>query len=83
MDKERAKQAVLRAKATLKGVLDEGHPVLISRKLSNHVAWKAMLVGLAQGDAIRACRHLRIKDIVCVAVPPQSLASTAYQPKAP
>jgi D-alanyl-D-alanine carboxypeptidase len=72
-DKAAAQNAIQLARKQLKPVLSHGQPAVIQRQQEGNLGFAALLVGLAQEEAGKACKHLWGIGAYCLALNPDVL----------
>jgi D-alanyl-D-alanine carboxypeptidase len=68
-----AQNAIRKARQSLRGVLNAGRPVIIARKWEGTRRYNALIVGLSQKQAGKACKHLWNIGAYCLALNPKIL----------
>lgn len=71
--KAEAKAAVARSRKALQRAVPRGRPAIIAKGPESHKRYSALLVGLKQEDAGKACKQLRAAGLYCLALPPKQL----------
>jgi D-alanyl-D-alanine carboxypeptidase len=71
--KSAAQSAIQTARSQLKPVLSRGQPAVIQRQQEGNLGFAALLVGLAQDEAGKACKHLWGVGAYCLALNPEVL----------
>lgn len=74
-DKAKAKQVLDSAKQALGPLSKGGRPAIVQKAYEGSSRYSAMLVGLEQGAAGKACKALWEKNIYCLALSPQVLTN--------
>ena len=73
-DQDDAMRYLNKMRAQLQPVISTaGRPALVKRQVEDTVTWKALVVGLNQQEAIKACLHLIKSDNICLVQSPQVL----------
>ncbi|MEX2201525.1 MAG: D-alanyl-D-alanine carboxypeptidase family protein [Dongiaceae bacterium] len=72
-DKAQAEAVLTDARAKLDGIITKGRPAVIKRDLEGVSRFAALMVGLAQEDAGKACKHMWEQSIYCLALSPDVL----------
>jgi len=73
-DQDDAMRYLNKMRSQLRPVISTaGRPTLVKRQVEDTVTWKALVVGLNQQDAIKACLHLIKSDNICLVQSPQVL----------
>jgi D-alanyl-D-alanine carboxypeptidase len=72
-----ADTAIRKARQTLRGVLTAGRPVVVARHWEGIRRYNALIVGLSQKQAGRACKHLWNIGAYCLALNPKVLNNPA------
>jgi D-alanyl-D-alanine carboxypeptidase len=75
--KGQAQTAIRQARQSLRGVLTAGKPVIIARKWEGTRRYNALIVGLSQKQAGKACKHLWNIGAYCLALNPKILNNPA------
>lgn len=68
-----AQSAIRQARQLLSGVVGAGKPVVLSRKWEGVQRYNALIVGLSQKQAGKACKHLWAIGAYCLALNPKTL----------
>ena len=74
-ERGKAEQVLKSAKATLGGLAKGGRPAIVQKAYEGTARYSAMLVGLDQAAAGKACKALWDKDVYCLAVSPEVLGN--------
>jgi D-alanyl-D-alanine carboxypeptidase len=73
-DQDDAMRYLNKMRAELQPVIRRaGRPALVKRQVEDTITWKALVVGLSQNDAIKACLHLIKGDNICLVQSPKVL----------
>jgi D-alanyl-D-alanine carboxypeptidase len=72
-DKAQAEAVLTDARAKLDGVIGKGRPAVIKRDAEGVSRFAALMVGLAQEDAGKACKHMWEQSVYCLALSPEVL----------
>jgi D-alanyl-D-alanine carboxypeptidase len=75
--KGEAQNAIRKARQSLRGVLTAGRPVVVARHWEGIRRYNALIVGLSQKQAGRACKHLWNIGAYCLALNPKVLNNPA------
>jgi D-alanyl-D-alanine carboxypeptidase len=75
--KGQAQTAIRQARQSLRGVLTAGRPVVIARHWEGVRRYNALIVGLSQKQAGKACKHLWNIGTYCLALNPKILNNPA------
>jgi hypothetical protein len=68
-----AQSAIRQARQLLSGVVSAGRPVVMSRNWEGVRRYNALIVGLSQKQAGKACKHLWNIGAYCLALNPKTL----------
>jgi D-alanyl-D-alanine carboxypeptidase len=71
--KAEAQKSIAQARANLKGVVGGGRPAIVPRKWEGVSRYSALLVGLDQQQASKACKHIWSVGAYCLALSPEVL----------
>jgi D-alanyl-D-alanine carboxypeptidase len=74
-DRDKAEQVLKSAKHSLGTLAKGGRPAIVQKAYEGTARYSAMLVGLEQQAAGKACKALWDKDVYCLAVSPQVLGN--------
>jgi D-alanyl-D-alanine carboxypeptidase len=74
-DKIKAQQVLDKAKQSLGPLAKGGRPAIVQKAYEGSAKYSAMLVGLEQGAAGKACKAMWEKNIYCLALSPQVLGN--------
>ncbi len=74
-ERGKAEQVLKSAKQTLGGLAKGGRPAIVQKAYEGTARYSAMLVGLDQAAAGKACKALWDKDVYCLAVSPEVLGN--------
>ena len=72
-DKAQAEAVLTDARTQLDGVISKGRPAVIKRDTEGVSRFAALMVGLAQEDAGKACKHMWEQSVYCLALSPEVL----------
>jgi len=73
VDKAQAESVLSSARDMLKDVLSKGRPAIVQREAEGVSRYAALLVGLEQEDAGKACKHMWNANAYCLALNPETL----------
>lgn len=73
--KSQAESMVANMKTKLKGTIKKGRPAIIQRTWEGITRYSALLVGLDQGDAGKACKQVWAEEGYCLALSPAVLSN--------
>jgi D-alanyl-D-alanine carboxypeptidase len=74
-DKSKAQQVLDKAKQSLGPLAKGGRPAIVQKAYEGSAKYSAMLVGLEQGAAGKACKAMWEKNLYCLALSPQVLGN--------
>ena len=74
-EKAKAQQMLDRSKKTLGALAKLGRPAIVKQSNVGRARYAALLVGLQQGEASRACNVLRGRGLYCLALSPKVLGN--------
>jgi D-alanyl-D-alanine carboxypeptidase len=72
-DKAQAEAVLTDAREQLKAIISKGRPAVIQREQEGVSRYSALMVGLAQEDAGKACKHMWALSAYCLALSPDVL----------
>jgi D-alanyl-D-alanine carboxypeptidase len=74
-DRDKAEHVLTSAKKSLGAMAKGGRPAIVQKAYEGTARYSAMLVGMDQQAAGKACKALWDKDVYCLAVSPQVLGN--------
>lgn len=71
--RKEAQSRLRAARGRLGAAVQRGRPTLVEKRAGRQTRYAALLTGLSQGDAAKACRFLQAQKTYCVALGPDAL----------